>query len=1490
MKKWFLPVLALSLALTPVLAANTGRREKAPNVTLEVYQRSFAIGTKVQLEASLYNLKQVQLAVYPVSLETLAPNAKAVEDEDVKVKGSLPYRLKQLDLSRTAPVATWTAALKTFYADSWSDLTVKVPKGLAPGVYVASIKGGGVEKRTWFAVSTRALLLKRTPTEILAWAVNSVTGQPISGLPIAVYDEQGKRAVKATTGDGLVKLPAPPLRASAWVVTQAGDPAFALASSPSVLDPYIAYLYTDRPIYRPGHLVRFRGTLRARDGAAYKVPVGLEKVKTEIKTRGGMTVYEQELPLNAWGTFSGEFQLAPEPPLGSYEIVTTVGKGDDETRFYQSFEVQAYRKPEFTVSVNIPKSHYVGGDEVIPITFGAKYFFGSPVSGGKLSYTISFSRQGGGIPKHVLQAAGRGVEQAGLIEAELKGTARLGSDGTYRLNLTTLRLPADRTMHVSAEVSETAMRPQSGSASCLLTGAKFRLSLDLDKYTYKVGEKARLFVTTRDHDDQPVSTAVKLSFIENLVDREGRPYQERTKLVLETDSKGQADTVLDLKRLGDHQVEGWAQDADGNAVYAQTSLTVVKKIEQRWPSLELSADKDAYGPGETAVLEGRTDQIGTWLLVTVEGEKLFSSRVVRVQANKFSLQVPLTAEMEPNVEVRAAFIRHGELTSANTDLRLPPEERRLKVIVTPSQERYQPAETASYTLTTRDNHGRSVPAEVGLGVVDASVYEIRSDSTADPFDFFWGDRETRVETDFSLANLYPGGAYQRWSEAAMAPPSPAEAKANGGGGGRDGEAPRVRKFFTDTAYWGPSVVTDANGTAEVKLTVPDNLTTWRATARGMTRETQVGVERKDVVVTLPLLVRFSLPRFYVQGDEATAAATVHNYTGTKRTVKVTLAAEGVNLLEPAEKTITLDNDGIQRLTWKVKVTGKDQARFLVSADGGPGGKDATETTLPVRPDGLAQLIAASGMTADKDAAKLTLPTGAIPGSGLVEVSLAPSLAGPIFETLEYLTNYPYGCAEQTMSSFLPDVVVANTLQKLGAQRPRPKMLDRYANFGLQKLIRYQHNDGGWHWWEFDDSDPYISAYVCYGLRLALDAGYVAARGPLVRGVSYLRTALAEESFRDARAYLLWSMANVNLWSNAEEVKTAVTAAQELFGQRTKLTLFNRASLALALNTLASARGVDPAVAPVLKQNALTLAGELEAAAKPLGTACFWGADGTYRYSWLDNNVEVTAQVLQALLALKPDSARVQPAIRWLMSQRQGKQWTSTKDSAAAVLVLTRYLERAQELQPDFKARVYSGDKLIKEVAFTAAGVFADPVKVAIPATDLQTGDNAIRVEKTGAGNLYWNARLMYLTRSEDVVPSEGPIRMLRTYRVPAEDPTTAGEQRPGNVIHVEVTLLGKENLRYVLLQEPIPAGCEILDSGEDRLPEIGCDRREVWDNRLVMYFDYLPRGEKTFTYALRAEAPGQYRILPTQAELMYFPEVRGNDKPVRLKIGEAVEE
>ncbi|NIM52630.1 MAG: hypothetical protein GTO22_25860, partial [Gemmatimonadales bacterium] len=117
-------------------------------------------------------------------------------------------------------------------------------------------------------------------------------------------------------------------------------------------------------------------------------------------------------------------------------------------------------------------------------------------------------------------------------------------------------------------------------------------------------------------------------------------------------------------------------------------------------------------------------------------------------------------------------------------------------------------------------------------------------------------------------------------------------EAKGGGGGFGEEFGVVRQRFPDTAYWNPTVRTDEDGRATVSVELPDNLTTWRMGARGVTAETLVGQADVDVVTSKDLLVRPVVPRFFVVGDQAQLAAVIHNNTDQALDVEVVFEAEG----------------------------------------------------------------------------------------------------------------------------------------------------------------------------------------------------------------------------------------------------------------------------------------------------------------------------------------------------------------------------------------------------------------------------------------------------------------------------------------------------------------------------------------------------------------------------------------------------------------------
>ena len=100
------------------------------------------------------------------------------------------------------------------------------------------------------------------------------------------------------------------------------------------------------------------------------------------------------------------------------------------------------------------------------------------------------------------------------------------------------------------------------------------------------------------------------------------------------------------------------------------------------------------------------------------------------------------------------------------------------------------------------------------------------------------------------------------------------------------------------------------------------------------------------------------------------------------------------------------------------------------------------------------------------------------------------MAGSLLGALDFLTSFPYGCTEQTLSSFLPNVIVTRALAQLKlVPTERLSLLDRQVAEGLRRLGDYQHDDGGWGWWKTDENHPFMTAYALYGLAEAKRAGY-----------------------------------------------------------------------------------------------------------------------------------------------------------------------------------------------------------------------------------------------------------------------------------------------------------------------------------------------------------------------------------------------------------------
>ncbi|HLG17863.1 MAG TPA: alpha-2-macroglobulin family protein [Blastocatellia bacterium] len=839
-----------------------------------------------------------------------------------------------------------------------------------------------------------------------------------------------------------------------------------------------------------------------------------------------------------------------------------------------------------------------------------------------------------------------------------------------------------------------------------------------------------------------------------------------------------------------------------------------------------------------------------------------------------------------------AYVQDGEMYTHDRLIKVPARNKFLDIEILADKKEYKPRETAHYTVLARNTDGTpAAGAEVSLGVVDEAIYSLMPEQARDIRKAFYGRRYNQVQTNFSISYFFRGHSGDKPFN--LASNKPAYQLADFKNESQFAE-PTIRKDFKDTTFWQPDIITGADGKATIDVKLPDNLTTWRATARAVTTDTRVGAAIAKVIARKNLILRLETPRFLTEGDTVTLSAIVHNYLEADKATQISIEVTGARLLDTPSQTLTIAKQGEHRVDWRVSATTVGEVKLLAKALTDQE-SDAVEIPLEVVPLGIKRTVGGA-TTLGGDTADTTLtidvPADAHTEARSLRIEASPSIAGSLFGALDYLTAYPYGCTEQTMSSFLPNVIVAQALKdvkiaSIRATNDLPKKVQR----GLDRLYGFQHDDGGWGWWKDDKTDPFMTAYVVDGFWQASRAGFKVDADRLKRGRARLEALLdngrTEEGYNissDTAAYMLYAL--------SESGRVDQRYVEDLFAKRTQLQPYGRALLALTLKHRRD------------EARAGQVAGELEHAATVNEYDAHWESTSAGSHGYIaDSDTEATALSLKALVAILPQSPLLPKVARWLVgNRRNGCYWDSTKHTAFAIFGLTEYLKVSKELSPDYNVEVYLNGQQVLTKRVTAE-VATNAQAFVIEQKGAEIGRaNQVRVVKTGPGALYISTTLTYFTRGEEIQAQSSPnLTVTREYlRLRVVEPEgggqgrwqvepLTGELRSGDLIVARLRISGAR-AEHLMLEDPIPAGCEQVEQMSGMYFGYGlggwCDwysSREFRDQRTVLFLDYFDGG-MTFQYAMRVQVPGEFRVAPARAELMYQPTVQANSSSGKMSI------
>lgn len=955
----------------------------------------------------------------------------------------------------------------------------------------------------------------------------------------------------------------------------------------------------------------------------------------------------------------------------------------------------------------------------------------------------------------------------------------------------------------------------------------------------------------------------------------------------------------------------------------------------RFNSLELIPDKREYQPGEKVRLLINTDRVGSTVLLFVRPTNgvYLTPEIIRLDGKSTVHEIGVVQRDMPNFFIEAVTVANGQTHVQAKEIVVPPEKRILNVAVLPSSDVYKPGQKATARIKLTDLQGRPFVGSTVVAIYDKSLEYISGGSNVPEIkEFFWKWRrdhspQTETTLDRQSYNLVPpkkpamndlgmfgnsvaqdgetlrmgggmgGGMAMTKSRAMMfdAVPSPAAApmamaeslgggmnKAMAGGAAepRQEQAgaakplvqPTVRTKFADTALWVGSLSTDATGTAQVSLEMPENLTTWRIKVWCMGHGTKVGEGFTDVVTRKDLIVRLQAPRFFVQKDEVVLSANVHNYLKQEKSVQVALELDGKTLTptDALVRTVKIAPNGETRVDWRVKVAAEGEAVVRMKALTDEE-SDAMEQRFPSYVHGMLKMEARSGaIRPNEPAGKFTIdvPAQRRPEQTRLEVRFSPTLAGAMVDALPYMVDYPYGCTEQTLNRFLPTVVTQKILRELGldlaeirqkrtnlnaqqlgdAQQraaqwkclPRNPVFDadevgRMVKEGVARLTEMQLSDGGWGWFSGwgEHSSAHTTAVVVHGLQIAQQNDVALVPGLVERGVAWLKR------HQDEQVQFLQNAAKEpkpQPWKlHADDLDALVfmvlvdagTKSPEMLAfldrDRTHLSLYSLAMYGLALEKL----GEKQKLAAVLKN-----LGQYVVQDDENQTAWLRLPQSNYWWCWYGSEIEVHAYYLKLLARTDPKGELASRLVKYLLNNRRhATYWNSTRDSALAVEALADFLRASGEQRPEMTVEIYFDGQLQKAVEITPQNLFSFDNQFVLEGSQVASGKHTVEFKRKGAGPLYFNGYLTNFTLEDSIAKAGLEIKVERKYyRLKRVAATVQAAGAQGQVVDEKIEKYQREKLTDLAM----------LKSGE--LVEIELEIASKNDYEYLLFEDMKPAG------------------------------------------------
>lgn len=1124
---------------------------------------------------------------------------------------------------------------------------------------------------------------------------------------------------------------------------------------------------------------------------------------------------------------------------------------------------------------------------------------------------------------------------------------------------------------IAATVTDLSRKAVVTDGSALVTPGMFAISLDTSNYVVRPDSDVLAKIKARNYDLSELGKRDVEFTLENWIFKNEKwSSTVLAKATGSTDDSGNAQTLLKAPSKideGELVLCARSHDDKGREI-ADYSCLWLEGYAQA-PEFKLDLDKASYEPEDTIkAIVTVPPELSTKKLIglaSIDGTTVFDYKLLDQSNVKSSIEFRAKEHYGPRNKLRVTLIdeEHNEYTQ-EAALLIYPRSSLLKVAVKANKEVFEPGQTAELLVDARSYDGKPASnTPLVLSLVDESVYAVMPDSKPDIEHFFYGERPEWTTTNvacrplnklelFPVPFFFPygngttaqgvlmeksmpragpaGGATEGFADgisAKMAAPTPTNAPMPSAAtiGSKIDSKPSInlRSNFQDTAFFSGALKTDAQGQARIKVKLPDNLTTWRATSSLLSNTSEAGSAKSKIMTSREIVARLALPRFFTQDDKGVITAIVHNHSKLRKDVELELQVPAqFKLAMNNKQKLSVEADDAGRVTWPVEVIGDGKVKITLFARTGTGG-DALVQELNILPHSFPAFAYKNGVLKEGNE-KIDIPLklfpDARPGSGKFSIALASSGIGPVLGNFDKLIDYPYGCTEQTMSRMMPSVVAMQLHRNL--QLPLDPLTKdlfvRVYHKSIAKLAQHMNGEGGWGWWQGDQSNTYLTAYVMEGLYLLKTSGFSVDQSMIDSGKEWLQRKLDEVRL---------------LPSTPEEMTDLSYAFYALSLHKGRADFFTHsANMAIQLKSGPDALSYLTLAYANMGQN--DRAEKAYAALKEISNQSWeyvnWehtpelmkkmGLSLPYDYSYRFTPAESTALAFRAVIRMEPKNEKLTSSIRrWILLQHDENGWSNSKTTSQVFLaLLDDELKDGRNRVSNFKATASIGSKSLASYLFNQQNRYSTENILKL---NLVGDEQALTLTKSGPGKLYYNSLLEYkrrIVKGKNLVPRSSPPDLVverdfyKLVKMKEKDgsvhtkglPVGAEDIRAGDTILMKVKIKSPFAVPYIKVEAPLPSGAEVIsDQGQIETvnPEMNGEapsyddaqinywwtHQDILDDRIVFFVTQMAAGQAQFQALLRMEMPGELNANPVTFEGMYTKAIRGYSSGAELKIVES---